>query len=202
VAAAAEPTAPSAPRGRPRSAAADQAIAQAAIASLIEDGYAGLTMAGVAHRAGVSTATLYRRFHDKDELVIASLEHFSERRAPVDTGSLLGDLRAVLSRIGEALAGDGGRILEGLMSETLRNRDLGERIRSRLVPGQHDQLRAILDRAYGRGELPCEVDVDLAESIIAGPLYHRMLIAVRPVTTDVIESLVPVLARALGAEVD
>jgi AcrR family transcriptional regulator len=185
-------------RGRPRSAAADEAITDAAIASLIDEGYAGLTMAGVAHRAGVSTATLYRRFHDKDELVIASLEHRTVGRPVVDTGSLAGDLRAMLERLAETLRGDGGRILAGLMSETLRNRELGERIRSRLVPAQHDELRLLLDRASARGEIEDEIDVDLAEGLITGPLYHQMLVAVGPITPALIDALVPCLLRALG----
>lgn len=45
-------------RGRPRSSVADQAISEATLGLLLEVGYGGLTMAGVAHRAGVSTATL------------------------------------------------------------------------------------------------------------------------------------------------
>ncbi len=62
-----------APHGRPMSPAADLAIAEAAIDMLAEVGFARLSMEGVAQRAGVSKATLYRRFASKEELVIATL---------------------------------------------------------------------------------------------------------------------------------
>src|SRR3954470_10775631 len=81
------------PRGRPRSAVADQAIMEATLEILMADGYAGLTMAGVAHRAGVSTATLYRRFRDRDEVVLSALEdRRAHQPAAPDTGTLPGDL--------------------------------------------------------------------------------------------------------------
>ena len=64
---------PAATRGRPRSTAADLAIMRATIQILVEDGYDGLTMAGVAQRAGVSTATLYRRYESKVDLVVGCI---------------------------------------------------------------------------------------------------------------------------------
>src|SRR2546423_12019168 len=68
-----------APRiGRPRSAEADAAITQATIDLLATAGYANLTMSGVAARAGVSTATLYRRWRSKLELVVDALHGRAE----------------------------------------------------------------------------------------------------------------------------
>src|SRR2546425_10207315 len=60
-------------RGRPRSAEADAAIRQATVDLLVAEGYANLTMSGVAARAGVSTATLYRRWSSKVELGVGVL---------------------------------------------------------------------------------------------------------------------------------
>jgi len=74
-------------RGRPRSTAADLAIVHATIEILLQDGYDGLTMAGVAQRAGVSTATLYRRYESKIDLVVGCITtHKDEFHEPVDTG--------------------------------------------------------------------------------------------------------------------
>ena len=72
-------------RGRPRSAMADRAIVAATLALLEEHGYAGLTMAGVAERAGVSTATLYRRWSSKQELVVGALAAVIPDQPPSDT---------------------------------------------------------------------------------------------------------------------
>src|SRR5262245_39218128 len=85
-------------RGRPRSTAADLAIVRATLEILLADGYDGLTMAGVAQRAGVSTATLYRRYESKIDLVVGCVTTLKDEfHHPIDTGSLAGDLRALIS---------------------------------------------------------------------------------------------------------
>src|SRR4051812_13133773 len=83
--------------GRPRDPGLDAAIRAAAMALLGEAGYAQLTMERVASRAGVSKASLYLRWPNKQALAIDALQH---RARPVpevpDTGSLPGDMRAFL----------------------------------------------------------------------------------------------------------
>lgn len=84
-------------RGRPRDAARDRALLDATLAVLAESGYGGLTTAAVAARAKVSTATLYRRWSSKEDLVIAAAStHTQDLEAQPDTGTLEGDLRARL----------------------------------------------------------------------------------------------------------
>jgi len=75
-------------RGRPRSAEADAAIQEATVDLLATEGYAGLTMSGVAQQAGVSTATLYRRWHSKLDLVVEVLATRAEESPVPDTGTL------------------------------------------------------------------------------------------------------------------
>src|ERR1700745_3810209 len=90
------PDSATAARGRPRSAEADAAIQEATVDLLVTEGYAGLTMSGVAHRAGVSTATLYRRWRSKLDLVVDVLAMRAEESPVPDTGTLEGDCRAML----------------------------------------------------------------------------------------------------------
>src|SRR5438270_13457897 len=84
--------------GRHRSEAADRVIIDAALAVLREHGFEGLTMLGVIERAGVSSASLYRRWRTKEELVIAALESVTVDEVTDDTGSLAGDLAAFAQR--------------------------------------------------------------------------------------------------------
>ena len=52
-----------------------------------------MSVDAVAARAGVSKATIYRRFESKLELVTAAMYQVAEERKPTpDTGSLAGDL--------------------------------------------------------------------------------------------------------------
>src|SRR5438132_7533609 len=83
--------------GRPRSAEADEAILEAAVDLFAEVGLEGLTVEGVAARAGVGKATIYRRYPGKVDIVVAAARRFTEGpvEAP-DTGTTRGDLRELV----------------------------------------------------------------------------------------------------------
>jgi AcrR family transcriptional regulator len=191
-------------RGRPRSAECDAAIVEATLSILAEDGYGALTMAGVAHRAGVSTATLYRRWASKEDLVIGALEGMAElkRHNLPDTGTLRGDLTQLLTQMAENLTGQGGRLMEGLLSETLRNRELAETLRRRFTQPRRAELASILERAVERGEIPPVADVGVALSLITGPLYERLLVTGEPVNRQVVRQVVDLLTQAFGGAGD
>ena len=80
--------------GRPRSTAAEQAILQATRELLVEAGVQGLTIQGVAARAGVAKTTIYRRWRDKDELALAVVLDMVEQVVELPE---LGDTRAELT---------------------------------------------------------------------------------------------------------
>src|SRR5262249_5979605 len=82
-------------RGRPRSEAADRAILDASVDLLANRGLSGLTLEGVAERAGCSKATIYRRWPSKLHLVVEAVSQLPPLPEP-DTGKLAGDLRALL----------------------------------------------------------------------------------------------------------
>jgi AcrR family transcriptional regulator len=186
-------------RGRPRSAEADRAINDATLALLQEVSYRQLTMAGVAERAGVSTATLYRRVTSKEDLVVGALASVVPSRPPADTGSLEGDLTETLNRMAATLGGSGGRLLLALAGEAIRHPLLGEAMRGRLTVPFRDNLVAMLDRAVGRGEIPPPEDPDLALNLVLGALHYRLMVSNEPIGPAVVARLVPMLLRALGA---
>jgi len=185
-------------RGRPRSSVADRAIVTATLALLEEEGFASLTMAGVAARARVSTATLYRRWPSKLDLVVGVLAKVSEDAPMIDTGTLEGDLTVLLGRSAAKLAADGGQLFEGLVGDGLRHPALAEALRSRLLAPRRAELVAMLDRAVVRGEIPQPEDTSMTVSVITGALYERRLISHEPITPEVVGPLVRMLLRALG----
>src|SRR5512140_1521140 len=93
-------------RHRRRGPDLETALLDAAWDELVEVGYAKLTMESVASRASTGIAVLYRRWANKDQLVLAALEHYRNSH-PVDlpdTGTLRGDLLAALTAMGAARA--------------------------------------------------------------------------------------------------
>ena len=189
-----------APRvGRPRSVEADEAIRAATVELLAADGYANLTMSGVAARAGVSTATLYRRWRSKLDLVVDVLGARAEETPVPDTGSLEGDCRAVLhALVGKARTSQMTRLMAGLVGELGKNPELAAALRTHLIGPRRVALNEVFARADRRGELRPDVDVNVAADLLFGPLYHRLLVTGEPVTARVADKLTDLVVRAVA----
>ena len=186
-------------RGRPRSSAADLAISKATLGILLEEGYEGLTMAGVAHRAGVSTATLYRRYQSKEDLVIGVIAAMKEENADAETGSLAADIRAMADEGCAAFSTGGGQLLRSLIGEVQRNPELGDKVRDHVIVHRREKARRIIQAAVDRGEIPPPADPEVALDMIGGPFIFRALVTGEPMSADFAQSLTTLALRMLGA---
>ena len=184
-----------APRWRSRRA--ESAILEATVALLAEAGFAGLTIDGIAARAGVGKATIYRHWSSKAEVAVEAFTAFIPPLDDPDTGSLAGDLRAVLLQIVDGLTHSPlAGILPSLVEAAERDPEL-ERLFQDFGRTRRAVLRAVLDRAAARGELRAGVDPDLAIDVLVGPIFTRRLITRAPLTRKhaeaVLDLLLPVL---------
>ena len=130
------PTEPARGRpGRQRSEAADQAILAATLDVLGEDGFGGLTMAAVIARSGVSSATLYRRWPTKQDLVAAALASLHPAATEIDTGSLEGDIVAFVRDVAASMAvrPAGEALRQDVAVELSRNPDFRAAINEKFV---------------------------------------------------------------------
>jgi AcrR family transcriptional regulator len=168
--------------GRPRDPRRDAAIRDAALALLAEVGYDRMTVDAIAAAAGVSKPTIYRRWAGKQELVADAIRlHPSTQAATPDTGSLRGDLLAVVRQSAEhqlenthATAGLAGRLRESPEFAALIREHAVEKTRARYV--------CILERATARGELAAGAPVTALFADVAPSLIHtRALISLEPV---------------------
>ena len=184
--------------GRPRSAEADAAIRQATIELLADAGYANLTMSGVAATAGVSTATLYRRWRSKVDLVVDVLASRADERPVPDTGTLRGDCRAWLRQMVDSLQDTtAGPLLAGVVGEIGRNSELAETLRTHLIAPRRAAFTEMLDRAERRGELRKGLDHDLVADLLTAPIYHRVLITGGPISRGFADKLVDLVLEAV-----
>ena len=141
-------------RTRRRGTALEAALLDAAWEELQAAGYQAMTMEAVADRAGTSRAVLYRRWPKRAELVVAALR----RHRPLlsgelpDTGSLRGDVVAVLSRMSDRLSATGPEILYGLLGDYLADAELFDHLRTDVLQIGTGVMTAILKRAAERGE--------------------------------------------------
>jgi AcrR family transcriptional regulator len=161
-----------------RGEAREQAILAAVVELLGEAGYEAMTMDAVAARAHASKTTIYRRWPGKPELVRAAVDGYVAGRLPVsaDTGSLRGDLMAVMRAMGGHLTDEFLAMMSGLVHAMRTDPELAGVLRSHLAD-DHSAALPIIRRAAGRGEVPSGSDETLARiahELIEAQLFRQM----------------------------
>jgi AcrR family transcriptional regulator len=184
-------------RGRPRDPGVDEAIIEAALVELTQRGYADLTVADVARRAGVSKPTVYRRWADKAQLVVEAIA--SRMPAPrfPDTGDVAADLVAYADRlVGTFAHGPAGQVLPGLVAAIAADPEMADQYRRLLIHPLRQHMQGAVERGVTRGQLLADTDIDLVLDAIAGPVYVRLLITGQPIEPNYSRAVVElVLAR-------
>ena len=168
--------------GRRRSPAADEAITAAALAMFTERGLAGATIDEIARRAGVTRATVYRRWTRKEDLIVHALGRAREGDGPevADWSEVGADtfVRIMLEVVPNTLA------QPHLASLTARL--LGEaRAHPELVRAYWDGYLAPRRAAFARaveamqsqGRLPAHADPQVLQDMISGALVYRLLLS-------------------------
>jgi AcrR family transcriptional regulator len=157
------------PPGRPRSSHADAAIIDAVLGLLAEGTTVeALTMEAVAARAGVGKATIYRRFADKDELVLAAVEVVKPRPPEPAGKSVREDLIGIAAHVTRAREGIAGRIMPCMVPELQRPGRLRD-LYLTLVEDRREVTRSVLRRGIATGELRPDTDIELATALLAAP---------------------------------
>jgi AcrR family transcriptional regulator len=181
----------------------ESALLTAGWDELVDVGYARLTMESVARRAGTSEPVLYRRWPNKDELVLAAMEHNRAANPVVlpDTGALRSDLLAELTAVAKARASTyaiaAASAFSGLLADSgltpaqVRDKVLG----GRLLP----RGRPIYQRAHARGEIDFERVPAAVLDLPFDLVRHDMLMDLKPPAPARIESIVDELFLPLLA---
>ena len=182
-------------RGRPRSQEADRAILAATVGLLAERGLAAMSIEEVAVRAGVSKATIYRRWPSKGLLALdAFVASFSAQQPLPDTGTLRGDLEAALGAWVRSVTRTAmGPMLTGLIAEAQHDPELRGAWRDRVLEPLRRHRRIMLDRAIARGEIAASVDREVVLDLIFGAAEHRLLLGHLPLSDDFVVSVVDVI---------
>ncbi len=184
--------------GRPRSAALDAAILDAALHLLQSEGYARMSMDGVAARAGVSKATIYLRYDGKADLATAALAHLRETGRPAPTGDLRADLVAQLRQLRRNAERVAAMPLIGTcLMEEQHTPDLLRLFRERTLQPRRELLRRMLGEAAADGRIAPDGDIDAAVDLMMGAYQSRYISGERfPARWE--ERIVDALLRGLG----
>jgi AcrR family transcriptional regulator len=156
----------------------DDAITAAALALLVEQGFARMTIEAVANAAGVGKPAIYRRFSNKASLVA----HVISGQLPVLEPPDLGDSRAELWRaVEQGLPADGPAyvgLIGGLIAEQDRHPELIDAFRQSILLPRRAIVRSIIERGQARGEIRRDIDPEAALELMAGPFLARVFAGV------------------------
>jgi AcrR family transcriptional regulator len=186
--------------GRPRDARADEAILDAAVEVLAENGPSGFTIEAVASRAGVGKATIYRRWRSRAALMLDTAHHRMELRVEdPDTGSLVDDMVRQLLLLGRKLQDTpAGRVLPAIMSEAMVNPEMRELLTA-FIADRRRLPAAIVERGIARGELPADTDVDLLLDVVGGTVFFRVLLFDKPVDEPAVREMIEAVVAGFRA---
>ena len=191
--------------GRKRDLSRDAEILDAALEVLAETGYDGMTIDMVAARAKAGKATVYRRWASKGELVIEAVacmkqNDISAEKLP-DTGTLRGDLIAMVKPRTIEDAQQKLRVMAGVMSLLGQSPELAEAAREAIVEPRMAVNRMFLRRAIDRGEISPDVDIERIAAISQSMGAFRMLMEQKPVDREFVISVIDgIVLPAVGID--
>lgn len=192
-------------RTRRRGAALEAAILDAGWQQLAESGFGGLTFEAVAASAHTGKAALYRRWPDKEALLLAVLHHhgFGAQTEPPNTGSLRDDVLAqlrMLNRQGDEMASFLSIVLGAHFSDEITITPA--ELRVRLLFGERSRaMEAIIDQAVERGEVPADGLPSRVVSLPGDLVRYEMIMSLAKVPDSTIVGIVDTVFMPLVAAI-
>jgi AcrR family transcriptional regulator len=159
--------------GRPRDPSRADAIREAVLELLVEQGYERVTIEAVAARAGAGKATVYRRWGSKAELVLDAVADLHGALQPPDTGSLAGDFAQLCVGLTDKSESQTVAVMQGLASAIPHDRALAAAFAKHFVAPRRAVLAEVFARAESRGEMPAGKDIDLLTAVIPALMLYR-----------------------------
>jgi len=159
---------------RTKSASAHRKVLDAALELIGENGVEATSMDAIAGRSGVSKATIYKHWADKDALlleltgVLAGLND----RPPVNTADARLGMIAVLAYCPPEDNEVRQRTMPHLGAYAARNHAFGIAWRKMVTDPPRRELTQLIELGIANGKLPAGLDTDLALALLLGPMIY------------------------------
>ena len=161
---------------RPRSLEAHEKVLNAALALFAERGIEATSMDSIAQASGVSKATIYNHWDDKEALlleVMLMVNGLDREPEDVDTGDLQRDLTTVLTRKPPDQFEDArNRMMPSMIAYSALHPEFGKAWRHRVMEPPRQCLKRVLRRGMARGVLPQNLDLEAAMALLLGPMLY------------------------------
>jgi AcrR family transcriptional regulator len=159
---------------RTQSALAHQKVLDATLALMAERGVDATSMDAIADASGVSKATIYKHWTDKDALLLETMAQAAglHTRPKFDSGNTREDVVEVLAYRAPERAEMREQIMPHFIAYSARNRTFGAAWRSMAMEPPRRELTRLLQQGMQRGELLPMIDLELALAMLLGPIIY------------------------------
>jgi AcrR family transcriptional regulator len=185
-------------RGRPRDPGANRRILDAARAVAGEVGVHGASMSAIADRSGVGKPTIYLRWANRREVMVAAI---ADLRAPVDTvltSHLRDDLiRALLEDREILVTGPDSRFLRSVLFESASDGEIARELDESILAPRRARITAIIANGLEEGQVRADIDVDSVADLLISPLVRAMVLGVVGAGSEDVERHAAVVARGI-----
>jgi AcrR family transcriptional regulator len=167
---------------RPPSQQAHEAVLKATLDLVADKGIEGSSVDEIASMSGVSKATIYKHWTNKEALCLEAIGRLKCDGPAFDSGHPRSDVVEMLRHLAVSQKPEAfSKIWPRVISYAESNPAFGEAFRARIYGERRAQLGALLQAAVAQGELRGSLDVDLAMDLLFGPImYHRFMQATVP----------------------
>jgi AcrR family transcriptional regulator len=172
-----------------------EAVLAATYQLLSEEGLGGVSVDAVAERSGVAKTTIYRHWPSRSALLLDACSHLGSKPEAPDTGSLRGDVAALVSYMaGRLRTANFASVLPSIIDAAERDPEIAA-LHARLHAGFMAPLRSVIERAQRRGELSGHCDPSAVVAAVVGPLFYRRWFSREPLDERFLRGVVE---RAVG----
>jgi len=188
---------------RVRSARAHEQVLIAAQELFSERGIDGASMDAIAETSGVSKATIYKHWPDKDALCLEVLYRLKNQIPIFETDDLRADLTALLNyEVKEQKSAAHARLMQHLHAYAAKNHAFAMALRARIMEPPVNRITEFLKRGLREGSLRSDLEISVCVALLLGPMMYRYVTAVtgKPLPHNLAEQVVDAFWRAYGVE--
>ena len=186
---------------RVRSAHAHEQVLSAAQELFSERGIDGASMDAIAETSGVSKATIYKHWPDKDALCLEVLYRLKNQIPIFETDDLRADLTALLNyEVKEQKSAAHARLMQHLHAYAAKNHAFAMALRARIMEPPVNRITELLKRGLHEGSLRSDLEISVGIALLLGPMMYRYVTSVtgKPIPQNLAEQVADAFWRAYG----
>lgn len=160
-------------------------------------------MSAIADRSGVGKPTIYLRWANRADLMVAAVVDLRTAVPNEYSGSARADLQSALTEDNELYAlGEHSRFLRSVLFESVSDEALGRELENSIFGPRRERLAAIVTRGIEDGQIREGIDPAATADLLSGPLVRAMVLGADGLSDDALRAHVDVVLDGIAERED